>query len=98
MARSYQSAPLLIIALLPSLAACMSETALPHSPQVVCYVHAAQKLVGRKPADEEVLFLTKATRIRRIEPGMIVEDDFRVDRVTIETDPKTTRVVLARCG
>lgn len=98
MARSYHFAPVLIIALLPALAACRSETAFPHPPQVVCNADGAQKLVGRKPADEEVLLLTKATRIRRIEPGMMVEHDFRVDRVTIETDPKTARVVSARCG
>ncbi|MBN7808949.1 hypothetical protein JZX86_26860 [Agrobacterium rosae] len=90
--------PLLIIGLLPTLAACSGETATPPSPQVVCNTDAAQKLVGQKPTDEEVLLLTKAKSLRRIEPGMMVTHDFRQDRVTIESDPQTGRVVSAKCG
>ncbi|MBP1881334.1 I78 family peptidase inhibitor [Agrobacterium rubi] len=90
--------PLVIIGLLPTLAACSSETATPPSSQVVCNTDAAQKLVGQKPTDEEVLLLTKAKSLRRIEPGMMVTHDFREDRVTIESDPQTGRVVSAKCG
>lgn len=84
--------------LLPAFAACSSETGSPPSPQAVCKASAAEKLAGLKPTDEEVLLLTKAKSLRRIEPGMMVTDDFRVDRVTIETDAKTGRIVSAKCG
>ncbi|QYA17570.1 I78 family peptidase inhibitor [Rhizobium sp. AB2/73] len=90
--------PLLMIGLLPTFTACSSETATPPSPQAVCNTDAAQKLVGQKPTDEEVLLLTKAKSLRRIEPGMMVTHDFREDRVTIESDPQTGRVLSAKCG
>lgn len=90
--------PLLIIGLLPAFMACSSETGSPPSPHAVYSADAARKLVGQKPTDEEVLLLTKANTLRRIEPGMMVTHDFRGDRVTLESDPKTGRVVSAKCG
>jgi len=90
--------PLMVIGLLPALVACSSLTASPPLPQTVCNADAAQKLVGKNPTDKEVLLLTKAKSLRRIEPGMMVTHDFRKDRVTVETDPKSGRVVSAGCG
>ncbi|MCJ8520998.1 I78 family peptidase inhibitor [Rhizobium tarimense] len=42
--------------------------------------------------------LTNSRTVRQIEPGQPVTQDFREDRVTIETDPVSGRVVSARCG
>lgn len=48
----------------------------------------AQELVGKeKPTDEQAMQLTGAKTVRQIQPGDMVTQDFREDRVTIETDP-----------
>lgn len=64
-----------------------------------CNLQAAQKLVGKKkPTDARAKRLTGATTVRQIGPGDMVTQDFRQDRVTIETDPATGRVTKASCG
>jgi hypothetical protein len=56
-------------------------------------------LVGKsKPTDAEALQLTNSKTVRQIEPGQMVTQDLREDRITIETDPTTGKVVAARCG
>ncbi|WP_245441356.1 I78 family peptidase inhibitor [Neorhizobium tomejilense] len=42
--------------------------------------------------------LTGATIVRQIRPDQMVTHDFRGNRVTIETDPATGRIVRATCG
>jgi hypothetical protein len=64
-----------------------------------CQADVAQGLIGKaKPTDAEVMQLTDATRVRQITPGDMVTQDFREDRVTVETDPGTGLVAAARCG
>jgi hypothetical protein len=42
--------------------------------------------------------LTGSKTVRQIQPGDMVTQDFREDRVTIETDPATGLVTRATCG
>ena len=64
-----------------------------------CNVEAAQGLVGKeKPADADAMQLTGSKAVRQIQPGDMVTQDFREDRVTIETDPATGLVTRATCG
>ncbi|WP_226951379.1 I78 family peptidase inhibitor [Rhizobium terrae] len=64
-----------------------------------CNDRAAASLVsGGKPTDAEAMKLTNAKTVGQIEPGQMVTHDYRADRVTIETNPSSGRVVSARCG
>ena len=64
-----------------------------------CKAGAAQELVGKeKPTDPEAMQLTGANTVRQIQTGDMVSQDFREDRVTIETDPATGLVTRATCG
>ena len=42
--------------------------------------------------------ITGATVVRQIEPGQGVTMDYRQERVTIETDRRTNRILRAMCG
>lgn len=90
--------PFLFAGLIPALAACTQPTSsvIAKGP---CNDRAAASLVGGpKPADAEGIKRTNAKTVRQIEPGQMVTHDYREDRVTIETDPASGRVVSARCG
>lgn len=64
-----------------------------------CKPEAAQGLVGKpKPTEQAAIQLTGATTVRQIAPGDMVTQDFREDRVTIETDPASGLVTRAICG
>ncbi len=64
-----------------------------------CRNDAAAALAGRdRVTDEEAKRLTGATIVRQIKPGQPVTLDYRQERVTIETDPKTGKIVRAFCG
>lgn len=64
-----------------------------------CKAEAAQGLIGKKkPTDAEAMQLTGAETVRQIQPGDMVTQDFREDRVTIETEPATGLVTRATCG
>ncbi|MBY5460676.1 hypothetical protein ELH21_27680 (plasmid) [Rhizobium leguminosarum] len=64
-----------------------------------CDAVAAQTLIGRpKPTDEEARRITGAIIARQIAPGQPVTHDYRADRVTLETDSASGRVVRASCG
>ena len=98
MPRSPLFLPILLAALVPALVSCNREVASTHLSQP-CNADAAQALVGKpKPTDAEAMRLTKARIVRQIEPGQMVTQDYRVERVTIETDASSGRVVAARCG
>lgn len=81
------------------LAACQSP--LPSAPAApgTCRSDAAQALAGRdRVSDDQARQLTGATLVRQIAPGQPVTLDYRQERVTIETDPKTGKIVRAFCG
>ncbi|GGG39109.1 I78 family peptidase inhibitor [Chelatococcus composti] len=64
-----------------------------------CRPDAASALAGQpKPADDEARRLTGATVVRQIRPGQPVTMDYSPARVTIETDPRSGRVLRAACG
>lgn len=82
------------------LAACQSpaQPAL-GSPNSMCRPDAAKALVGKAAvSDAEARRLTGATLVRQIQPGQAVTMDYRQERVTIETDTKTGKIVRAACG
>jgi len=65
----------------------------------VCDRAAAETLGGKADmSDDQVKKLTGATIIRRIAPGDPVTMDFRQERVTVEVDAKTGKIVRAFCG
>jgi len=63
-----------------------------------CQPDAAAKLVGHAaPDDAQVTQRTGASTIRRIAPGDMVTQDFRIERITLAIDP-AGKVVSAICG
>jgi len=65
----------------------------------ICNRAAAEALTGkRRISDSRAKRLTGATIVRQIRPGQGVTMDYRRERVTIETNPKTGRIVRAMCG
>ncbi|RYE32892.1 MAG: hypothetical protein EOP23_10870 [Hyphomicrobiales bacterium] len=93
----------LSLAALP-LAACQSDAqqapmgAAPGLPGL-CREDAAEELSGKgRIADAAAQQATGATIVRQIRPGQGVTMDYRRERVTIETDPKTGRIIRAYCG
>ncbi len=85
------------------LAACQStpdRTEQPaQSENGVCQRDAAKSLVGKqRVSDEEAKQATGASQVRQIGPGQPVTMDYRKERVTIETDPATGKIVRAMCG
>lgn len=91
---------------LPMVAACValassgcSADGAPSPAAGPCNAEAAQGLVGKeKPTDAEAMQLTGSRTVRQIQPGDMVTQDFREDRVTIETDPATGLVTRATCS
>jgi hypothetical protein len=83
-----------------SLAACQSPApAAPGGPPAACRPEAAQALAGKGAlSDTEARRLTGASLVRQIQPGQPVTMDFRQERVTIETDARTGKIVRASCG
>ena len=65
----------------------------------ICNRAAAEALTGkRRITDNRAKRLTGATIVRQIRPGQGVTMDYRRERVTIETNPKTGRIVRTMCG
>lgn len=97
MPRSPNAAALLALALLA--AGCRNETPPAAAGPGLCRPAAAKALAGRaRLSDAEAMRLTGAATVRRIAPGDAVTMDFRRERVTVETDPASGRVVRAVCG
>ena len=87
------------VAALPILVGCARQPTAQAPATGICNVAAAQSLVGRiRPGDSDVMRLTGATIVRQSTPGDPVTHDLRDNRVTVETDPASGRVVGARCG
>ncbi|WP_346359701.1 I78 family peptidase inhibitor [Bosea sp. (in: a-proteobacteria)] len=83
------------------IAACQGETrqAPVGGEAGFCRRDAAEALVGRsRVSDDEARQLTGASLVRQIRPGQSVTMDFRQERVTIETDPKSGKIIRAFCG
>lgn len=65
----------------------------------ICRPDAAEALKGRaRLTDRQARRMTGATIVRQIAPGQGVTMDYRRERVTIETDPRTGKIVRAFCG
>jgi len=65
----------------------------------VCDTAVAERLTGRdRIPDAEAMEITGATIVRQIKPGDPVTMDYRQERITIETDPETGKIVRAYCG
>jgi len=80
-------------------AGCQSEPVASQPPSGVCDGVAVERLVGMdRISNAQAMTLTGATIVRRIRPGQGVTMDFRQERVTIETDPKTGKILRAVCG
>lgn len=93
------SAPLIFVGVALALSGCSADGSSPSTAAARCNADAARGLVGKpKPADGEAMQLTGAKIVRQIQPSDMVTQDFREDRVTIETDPASGLVVRATCG
>lgn len=80
-------------------AACQSEPTANASQAGMCMRDAAAALVGKdRVTDAQAKQLTGASMVRQLRPGDAATMDFRQERVTIETDPKTNKIVRASCG
>ncbi|MNL69488.1 Peptidase inhibitor I78 family protein [compost metagenome] len=56
-------------------------------------------MTGRAGIDDaQAMQVTGASLVRQIKPGQGVTMDYRQERVTIETDPKTGNILRAFCG
>lgn len=87
-----------LVAVSALLAACAPTAHGDPSAPRQCRPEAAAKLVGHvAPDDAQVKHRTGASTIRRIAPGDMVTQDFRVERITLSVDP-TGMVVSAICG
>ena len=65
----------------------------------ICRRDAAAALTGMaRLTDEQAKQMTGATIVRQIAPGQGVTMDYRQERITIETDPRTGKIVRAFCG
>jgi len=72
--------------------------AAPHRPGI-CNQAAAASLGGKnRISDRRAKRLTGATIVRQIRPGQGVTMDYRRERITIETHPRTKKIVRAFCG
>lgn len=81
------------------LAGCRGEPVAAVPATGICDRDAAAALVGRdRISDDEAKRLTSATIVRQLKPGDPATMDFRQERVTIETDPATGKIVRASCG
>ena len=65
----------------------------------VCNPAAAEALTGKhRISDRRAKRLTGATLVRQIKPGQGVTMDYRSERITIETGPRTRKIIRASCG
>lgn len=83
-----------------TLAACRSEAAPAQAGAAPGIRRAAADAPAGKDrvTDERARQITGALVVRQIRPGQGVTMDYRQERVTIETDPKTGRILRAFCG
>lgn len=96
--RSFSIASLALAGLI--LGACQSgPTQAENGAPGFCRGDAAEALAGKdRVTDEQARQITGASLVRQIKPGQGVTMDYRPQRVTIETDPKTGKILRASCG
>ena len=93
-----QQVSFVVVSLVSILTSCSADS-IPATPKRVCEAEGTQSLIGKpKPTDVEAMRITGSNIVRQIAPGQMVTHDYRNDRVTIESDPVSGRVVVARCG
>ena len=81
------------------LAGCQKGPAAGQPTSGTCNRIAAESLAGKdRLADDEVKRLTGATIVHQHKPGDPATMDVRQERVTVETDPVTGKIVRAFCG
>ncbi|MBD7991827.1 hypothetical protein H9643_13660 [Ochrobactrum sp. Sa2BUA5] len=83
------------------LAGCQKQTvAAATDPQKsICDQSAASALTGKdKITDQLAMQQTGATLVRQIKPGDPVTMEFCQERVTIETDTRSGKIVRVACG
>jgi hypothetical protein len=72
---------------------------LPTTQAGICDTVSSGQLLGKeKPTNLQASRLTGARIVRQIDMDWEVVKDFRADRVTIETDPSSGKVVNVTCG
>ena len=82
-----------------ALTGCQKESTASAPKPGVCDKMAAEALAGTdRITDDQAMQLTGATIVRQHKPGDPATMDFRQERVTIETDPATGKIVRAFCG
>lgn len=85
-----------------TVAACQSEAPQGqpgNNTSGICRREAAEALAGKARIDDaQAMQMTGASLVRQIKPGEGVTMDYRQERVTIETDPKTGKILRAFCG
>jgi hypothetical protein len=82
-----------------SIAACSAPQAREDSATGICRPEAASALAGKnRIGDAEARQSTGASLVRQLKPGQPATMDYRRERVTIETDPATGKIVRAACG
>ncbi len=82
-----------------SIAACSAPQARDDGAAGICRPEAASALAGKSRVDDaQARQLTGASLVRQLQPGQPATMDYRRERVTIETDPATGRIVRAACG
>ena len=87
------------VVLLLAVAACQKEQAPVAAEARSCKKEVAETLaVKHKMTDQAAMQLTGATIVRQVKPGDPVTMDFRQERVTIETDATTGKIIRAYCG
>ena len=84
-----------------TVAGCQPASSRPDAggPTAICKRDAAEALIGKdRISDDQAKQITGASIVRQIRPGQGVTMDYRQERVTIETDPRTGKIVRAFCG
>ncbi len=85
--------------LLLGAAGCQKEPEAAAPPTGPCKPEAAETLAGKdRISDEDAKRITGANIVRQLKPGDPATMDFRAERVTIETDPATGKILRAVCG
>ncbi|WP_445206314.1 putative hemolysin [Acinetobacter sp. KS-LM10] len=77
----------------------IEEWKLFRASQAECVPEEAKRLIGQSNlTGAQILEKTKAKQLRSVQPNQPVTMDYRSDRVTVVTDPKSKKIVQASCG
>ncbi|MCO8059150.1 I78 family peptidase inhibitor [Acinetobacter towneri] len=96
-----QNLSLILVAVTLTACANNPEQMPSHQPNTMtgCVAEEATKLVGQTGLSEAAIKAkTNAEIVRMVAPGQPVTLDYRLERVTVVTDPQTKIIVQASCG